>query len=211
LVDFLGLCPRLRFAIHHPVFEFPRVTLVRESVAGMLVQAALALPDGLNLRVVEGYRPLVVQRAQFQYNLDRVRKLYPDASVEEILHEAERFSAPPDAICPPPHLTGGAVDLEIVDDNDEMLDFFSPFAMLDMDHAAPDAAGLSDTARANRALLRSVLEPTGLTNYVAEWWHWSYGDSGWALRVGAEAAMYGAIALPDDARWIGDMSKLPRD
>jgi len=34
------------------------------------------------------------------------------------------------------------------------------------------------------------LDLTGLTNYLGEWWHWSYGDSGWALRVGAKKAVY---------------------
>lgn len=211
LVDILELSPRLYFTSEHPVFEFPRVPMVRRSVADMLKQAALSLPPGLSLRVVEGYRPMEVQRAQFQFNLERVRTAYPDWDESQVLHEAERFSAPPDAKCPPPHLTGGAVDLDIIDENGELLDFMSPYELLDMEHAAPDAPGLTDVARSNRALLRSVLEPTGLTNYVAEWWHWSYGDSGWALRVGAKYALYDAATLPADARWIGDMDKLPRN
>lgn len=27
--------------------------------------------------------------------------------------------------------------------------------------------------------------------YEEEWWHWSFGDSGWALRTGAAHAVYG--------------------
>ena len=51
-------------------------------------------------------------------------------------------------------------------------------------------AGLSPDAQANRKLLIHTLEKTGLTNYTGEWWHWSYGDSGWALRVKAPRALY---------------------
>jgi hypothetical protein len=41
------------------------------------------------------------------------------------------------------------------------------------------------------------MESTGLTNYVGEWWHWSYGDQGWALRVGSPVAYYGAVEVED--------------
>jgi D-alanyl-D-alanine dipeptidase len=142
--------------------------------------------------------------------VQQVRSENPGWSEEEVQQRANRFSAPPDAVSPPPHITGGAIDVEIVDESGQRLDFTSPFELTDPRQAAPDAPGLSQTARENRALLRRVLEPTGLTNYVAEWWHWSYGDAGWALRVGAPHAIYDRIELPPDAHWLGDMSKLPR-
>ncbi|BCM93289.1 D-alanyl-D-alanine dipeptidase [Abditibacteriota bacterium] len=211
LVDFLALAPttKLLLSPHHPVFEFPRVHLLRESVAKMVIQAANALPNGLRLQIVEGYRPIQVQREHFKHSLAEARKRMPGASEEEIQLEAGRYSAPPDAPTPPPHTTGGAVDLEIIDENDERLDFFSPLPLDDMRGAAMESDAISDEAKKNRALLRSILEPTGLTNYADEWWHWSYGDNGWALRVNAPCAMYGPIDLPADALWVGDLDKLP--
>ncbi len=211
LVDFLQVCPQLVFAPVHPLFDFPRVHMVRQSVARMLCEAASALPTGLRLQVVEGYRPIVSQRAMNRYMFEKIRGENPEWSEAQVQERANRFSAPPDAISPPPHITGGAVDLEIIDESGARLDFSSPYDILDSRQAAPDAPGLSSTARENRALLRRVLEPTGLTNYVAEWWHWSYGDAGWALRVGAPHAIYDRIELPPDAHWFGDMSKLPRE
>jgi D-alanyl-D-alanine dipeptidase len=209
LVDFLAMCPSLRFAPQHPVFDFPRVHLVRESVARMLCEAAAALPGGLYLQIVEGYRPIQVQRAMFQHALQQARILHPAWSDERIAVQAGRYSAPPEAKAPPPHITGGAIDLEIVDEQNRRLDFSSPYELTDWHQAAPDAPGLTATARANRKLLREVLEPTGLTNYVDEWWHWSYGDNGWALRVGASHAIYDRIELPVEVEWVGDLSKLP--
>ncbi len=204
LVDFLkDAPPQLVFAPTHPVFEIARVHLARQSMARMLHEAARALPAGLRLQIVEAYRPIETQRLMFAHALQRARERFPNSDEETIVREAGRYSAPPDAITPPPHITGGAVDLGIIDENGERLDFISPFEMMDQKQAAMHARGLSEIAERNRALLRSVLEPTGLTNYADEWWHWSYGDNGWALRVGAPHAIYDKIALPDDAHWIG--------
>ncbi|PQV64662.1 D-alanyl-D-alanine dipeptidase [Abditibacterium utsteinense] len=209
LVDFLQLCPDLILSPVHPVFEFPRVHMVRESVAKMLCEAAARVPAGLRLQIVEGYRPIAVQRAHYKRAYEEAQKRFPGADEAKIQLEAGRYSAPPDAITPPPHLTGGAVDLELIDANGERLDFTSPFNLFDMKRAAMHARGLSPQAEKNRALLREILEPTGLTNYADEWWHWSYGDNGWALRVGAPNAIYNRIELPTGAQWIGDLDKLP--
>ena len=211
LVDFLAHCPsdKLVFSPTHPVFEFPRVHLLRASVAEMICRAAQSLPDGLRLQIVEGYRPIAVQRAMFRHSLEQARRKMPNANERAIRIEAGRYSAPPDAATPPPHLTGGAVDLEIIGAEGVRLDFTSPFDLLDNTHAAFDAPGLSDEARKNRDLLKSVLEPTGLTNYADEWWHWSYGDNGWALRVGADKAIYDKIEMPADAKWVGELDKMP--
>jgi D-alanyl-D-alanine dipeptidase len=209
LVDFLELCPQIALTPAHPVFEFPRVHMLRKSVAEMLKDASRRVPAGLQLQVVEGYRPIAVQREHFKHSLTEARKRFPDADEARLLTEAGRYSAPPDAITPPPHVTGGAVDFTIVDSSGQQLDFISPYDMFDMRHAAMNARGLSRQALENRALLREILEPTGLTNYADEWWHWSYGDNGWALRVGAKAAIYNRIELPPGAKWVGDLSKLP--
>ena len=204
LVDFLeNAPPRLVFAPTHPVFDLARVHLLRASVARMIHEAARALPDGMFLQIVEGYRPIETQRLMFAHSLERARERFPDADEATILREAGRYSAPPDAITPPPHITGGAVDLGILDANGERLDVISPYEMMDQRQAAMNARGLSETAEKNRALLRSILEPTGLTNYADEWWHWSYGDNGWALRVGAPNALYDKIVMPSDAHWVG--------
>lgn len=212
LVDFLAQChsDKLVFAPSHPVFEFPRVHLLRESVARMICEAANALPDGLRLQIIEGYRPWPVQHAMFAHAIEEAKKRFPDADEAIILREAGRYSAPPSAKTPPPHLTGGAVDVSIVDADGNQLDFSSPFDLLDTQQAAMDAAGLSETARKNREILRSVMEPTGLTNYADEWWHWSYGDNGWALRVGAAKAIYDLIEMPKNAHWVGNLENLPQ-
>jgi D-alanyl-D-alanine dipeptidase len=107
-----------------------------------------------------------------------------------------RCSAPPDGPAPAPHTTGGAVDLWLCDAAGQPLDLAAPYAADDPQSYRFDARGLSPQARRRRTLLRAVLEAQGLTNYAWEYWHWSYGDSGWAYRGGHPAAIYGAIAMP---------------
>jgi len=63
--------------------------------------------------------------------------------------------------------------------------------------AATATTGLSPEAAYNRRLLYDAMSGAGFSNCRDEWWHWSYGDSAWAVRVGAEAAIYGLIAPPE--------------
>ena len=71
---------------------------------------------------------------------------------------------------------------------------------MDETSAPGDTKGLSGEAQANRQLLFGALEKTGLTNYLGEWWHWSYGDSGWALRVGAKTPCTTGCRKNNEAR-----------
>jgi D-alanyl-D-alanine dipeptidase len=60
--------------------------------------------------------------------------------------------------------------------------------------AAPTyARGLSAESADNRRVLGEAMAAAGFTNYLGEWWHWSYGEPGWALRTGREAAIYGPL------------------
>jgi D-alanyl-D-alanine dipeptidase len=42
-------------------------------------------------------------------------------------------------------------------------------------------ARLPKAARRNRNMLIRLMSGFGFANYRREWWHWSYGDWGWAL------------------------------
>jgi zinc D-Ala-D-Ala dipeptidase len=193
LVDFVGLSPRLQFAEHHPVYDFPRVHLARRRVAEMLVEAAERLPAGLNLTIVEAWRSPDVQRQMYQATEREFREKHPDWSPAVLRRTLNRFSAPPDHRVPPPHCTGGAVDLAITSQDGLSLDMSSPYPATSRESAATDMRGLTHAARANRQLLVSTLTAVGFTNYPAEWWHWEYGTPGWALRSSHPYATYGLI------------------
>ena len=197
LVDPRTLSKRIHFAKKHPKFEgMPRTPQVRKRVAEMLAEAAGSLPDGTDLIIIEGFRPLAQQRFMYEHLKAEFAQKHPEWSKATLHRLTNTMSAPPDDPCPPPHTTGGAVDLSLIRTADgEWLDMTSPFEM-DETSAPADTKGLTEAAQANRRLLFDALEKTGLTNYAGEWWHWSYGDSGWALRVGADKALYDR--LPED-------------
>lgn len=197
LVDFAEGHPKIYWTPRHPVFDYQRFRLIRETPARMLAEAAERLPDGIRLAIVEGWRPPAIQQAMHAATRTRLRREHPNWTPAHLSRVANRFSAPMDRHAPPPHTTGGAVDLSLVDGQGQVLDFISPYSLMDRDSAPAFAKGLSPEAARNRALLREVLLAAGFTNYPAEWWHWSYGDQGWAYRDDHPHALYAATQPHD--------------
>jgi D-alanyl-D-alanine dipeptidase len=195
LVDLFAICPTIRWAPKSPRFDFPRSGLIRERIAYMLKSAQEALPDGLYLQVVGAFRPFEIQKLMYNAAREELKRQHPDWDEELLTEYINVFSAPPIWDTPPPHTTGGAVDLSIVDESGERLDMISPYE-LGWDSAPTYVEGLSEEARRNRDLLIRVLTDSGLTNFPGEWWHWSWGEPGWALRTGLDTALYGAV--PED-------------
>jgi zinc D-Ala-D-Ala dipeptidase len=196
LVDFIEICPQIRFASEHPVFTYERARLARQGVAERLCQAQGLLPEGYVLEVVEGWRSLANQQMMYDATYQEYRATYPDWNETAVRRKTNRFSAPLDPRVPPPHTTGGAVDLNLLGPDGSPVDLISPFQLPDRRGAAMSARGLSPEAQRNRALLATALNAAGFSNYPAEWWHWSYGDQAWALRTGQDHAIYGMIASP---------------
>ncbi|HEY3411587.1 MAG TPA: M15 family metallopeptidase [Armatimonadota bacterium] len=192
LVDF-RTCGAV-FAPRHSVFPFPRLPLLRWGVVARLVEVVKALPVGWTLHINEGFRPIEVQRLQFEAGRRRFESMFPDMDPAERAALLEDFTAPPDVPeVPPPHSTGGALDIRLLDANGEEVDLVSPFARDDTLHVAAWDAPVSPEARANREILGAAMAAGGITNYPAEYWHWSYGDQGWAHRGGHPAAIYGRL------------------
>jgi D-alanyl-D-alanine dipeptidase len=48
-------------------------------------------------------------------------------------------------------------------------------------------------------LLYEAMMGAGFSNCRDEWWHYSYGDAGWAVRMGLDECIYDAIDLPMEA------------
>jgi D-alanyl-D-alanine dipeptidase len=167
---------------------------VRVGVADRLRRAQAAAPNGVRLLVIEGFRPLALQRFYFDRYVEELRAEHPTWGSRQLRAFASRYVAPPDIV--PPHSTGGAVDVTLVDASGE-LDLGTRV------NASPEesggacftaARGLSREAASNRTLLRQLMEGAGFVNYGTEWWHWSYGDRYWAFATAAPAAIYGTAS-----------------
>jgi zinc D-Ala-D-Ala dipeptidase len=194
LVNVAELDLGVRIADSHPWTSFPRVYWVRYTVAEMLATAQTNLPAGVRLELLEGYRPIGIQRRLFAAAYRHLRSRHPRWTPAQLREAANVLVADP-SVAPPPHSTGGAIDVMLVDDDGRRLDMSSPHPWSEAS-APTDCPGLSAEARANRALLVEALSRAGLTNYPGEWWHWSYGEPGWAVRTGAPHAFYGPVEPP---------------
>ncbi len=194
LVDLRGL-PRLRIDVrkqedtggwHH----------ARRGLADRLAAAALDLPAGFDLLIVEAFRSPARQSEYWNHYCDQLHGHYPGLSPERLYELASRWVAPPDVA---PHCTGGAVDLTLCDADGRELDLGTPLDATpeQSDGACYTAAEVSEPAATHRATLVRALRHAGLINYPTEWWHWSYGERYWAFATGAEHARYGPVAGPE--------------
>jgi zinc D-Ala-D-Ala dipeptidase len=187
-----------------PAPEYPETekhyTLVRKTVYGKLVQAQALLPRGLRLRLYEGYRHPDTQIKLFDQELQRAKKRHPESSEEKIFLHATRLVSPvinfDGTANIPPHCTGGAIDVEIINSKGNVLDFgmeIRNWSSVHPDLCRTDYSDLSTNSAKNRKLLLHVMTQSGFTDYPNEWWHFSYGDRYWAFRTGHKHAIYGIL------------------
>ncbi len=89
---------------------------LRESVAEKLRSTQRLLPPGHWLAVFDAYRPLEVQQALYDHYLDSLHTARPGLSEAELSAATQDYVSSPstDPTRPPPHNTGGSVDLAIV-------------------------------------------------------------------------------------------------
>lgn len=185
---------------------------LRQGVLERLLQAQRTLQTqhpGWRILIFDAYRPLAVQRFMVDYSLaEWCRTHHLDLATltsEEraaALAAVQQFWAIPsaDPATPPPHSTGAAVDLTLVDATGAAVAMGSPIDELSPrsypDHFAPPHPDpQASRYHHQRQLLRQVLRSAGFCQHPKEWWHFSYGDQLWAWQQGpvrAVAAQYGA-------------------
>ena len=207
LVDFLEMCPKL--IQDSPRFHYKRETLLRKSVAEKLCQAADNLPKGYRFAVIEGWRPPHIQKRMYMGTWNRFKARHPDWSDVKLRRVVNRYTAPPNSAVPPPHSTGAAFDLVLADETGKPVDLISPYDRFDPACFHFITPGLSETALKHREIMAAALLPTGITNYPSEYWHWTYGDQGWAYRGGHEYAIYGPVEPENYVPNAADVSDEP--
>lgn len=197
-VDALG--PRITDRAEYHLWGIPGSlprSWVREGVAARLVAAAASLPAGYGFAVWDGYRPLAVQGALFNAYLQQLSAVHPEMPADALEEAAARYVTPPSRsrLAPPPHLTGGAVDLTLTDPDGAAMELGTGF-----DAFVPQAAtrAFEDDPghwRDMRRLLFWAMADQGFTSYAEEWWHFDLGDQFWGLVTG-RPARYAAADPP---------------
>ncbi|MCX7799004.1 MAG: hypothetical protein N2109_01520 [Fimbriimonadales bacterium] len=189
LVDISNLSPRLR--IHRPQV----IPYLRETVAEMSVRAAESLPEGYSLGVVEAWRPVSRQQRIYDWLMQCAREAFPHRDHAALRRTVCRYVAPTDQKAPPGHSTGAAIDVHLLGPDGEAVDVNSPYPHFRA--ASTYTLGLSPEAQRNRMLLVETMLSVGFSNCRDEWWHYSYGDAGWAVRMDRPVCFYGRIDLDE--------------
>ena len=181
---------------------------LREEVVNRLVKVNdyLRSKSSFCLLIYDSWRPLEVQEFMFRKAfLLECEKSNIDTSFENIkshpsiLKKVEKFWAYPsyDSRCPPPHSTGGALDVCLSDKEGNIVEMGSTVDQMD-ETSNPDFYAKVKNKEAiiwnsRRNLLREIMTKFGFAQHPNEWWHFSYGDQLWAWKNKKENAIYGKI------------------
>jgi zinc D-Ala-D-Ala dipeptidase len=170
---------------------------VREGIAERLERVVESLPHQLTLVVWDGYRPYETQASLFNGYLDQLILAHSEWPADALEHAASRYVTPPSRsrVAPPPHLTGGAVDLTLGDSEGVPLDLGTDFDAFVPPAGARALEDHPGEVRDRRRILFWAMAAQGFTSYSEEWWHFDRGDQFWALVTG-RTAYYGPAERP---------------
>ena len=181
---------------------------LREEVVERLVKVNdyLISKSSFSLLICDSWRPLEVQEFMFKRAfLLECEKLDIDASLKNmksypsILKKVENFWAYPsfDSRCPPPHSTGGALDVCLSDIEGNLVEMGSTVDQMDQTSNPDFYANINNEEaiiwNSRRNLLREIMTKFGFAQHPNEWWHFSYGDQLWAWKNKKAIALYGKI------------------
>ncbi|MDZ7671264.1 MAG: M15 family metallopeptidase [Halanaerobiales bacterium] len=183
---------------------------IRESVYDKLLEAADYLPTGFKFLVYDAWRPKSVQYELYNRLKEEIKEDNQDLNERELNKLVQEYVALPsdDNKGPSPHLTGGAIDLTIIDQNGKQLDMGTAFDETDQKThtfyyekmlSKKELSEVEDKILKNRRMLYNIMTEVGFVNYPHEWWHFDYGDQVWAYVLGKDNAFY-SISSPD-LRW----------
>ena len=168
--------------------------MVREAVhdkIGRISKQLDKMDKTLIIRSV--WRSFDHQRLLWEDKVDSLSKEFPNKELEEIEEFVSYFIAPENQSM---HSTGGAVDALIYDvKNDCVMDFGTNDGLtIELsDKCYPYHPYIPPQAKTNRELLINLFENEDFVCDIKEYWHFDYGNAGWAVEKGKKNSIYGII------------------
>ena len=170
--------------------------LVRQGVRDRLLTAQMLLQQsrpGWQIQVFDAYRPIAVQQFMVDYTFEQLvqaqggdSRQITEAERQEFLHQVYEFWAVPNSnpALPPPHSTGAAIDVTLVNALGAVVNMGSPIDEVSPRSYPQHFASRSDLQaqrfHSARSLLFEVMTTAGFAQHPNEWWHFSFGDQMWA-------------------------------
>lgn len=187
LVDIRDYAPKLKVARPHVI------PYVRETVAKMVHEATLGIAEPFSLGLVEGWRPLARQQRIYDFMWRSAVEAFPHRDHVALRRTVCRWVAPTDQKAPPGHCTGAAVDVWLLDEQGKEVDVWSPLSRNSA--ARTYTLGIDEPHAGYRDMLVEAMLSAGFSNCRDEWWHYSYGDAGWAVRANQPTCFYGLVEM----------------
>lgn len=201
--------PLIAIPLDHFAVEFPHPYVklgaeygdkspycLRQGVVKALLEAQFLLEKRHHqwkIKIYDAYRPVGVQQFMVNYTYESLVK---SLNLQEQQLSAQQqqdlwgrvyelWAAPSlDTKMPPPHSTGAAVDVTIVDDRGKVLDMGSEIDELSErsqpNYYLSDRDGENQQYHFHRQLLHRIMTKSGFCRHPGEWWHFSLGDQMWA-------------------------------
>ncbi|MBN4059494.1 hypothetical protein JYT35_00070 [Acidimicrobium ferrooxidans] len=158
-------------------------TWIRAEVAKRLLAVADALPARWGLAVFDAWRPLALQS-----------ELYDAAYADPTTEAGFMASVSTDPATPPPHLTGGAVDLTLTFNGTPL----APGCGFDDTTKLAYADSIEHQDGVDREVRRYLywsMRAQGFVVFSFEWWHFEFGTRRWAAVTGG-TSIYGRTTPP---------------
>ncbi|MCL4361784.1 D-alanyl-D-alanine carboxypeptidase family protein [Candidatus Dependentiae bacterium] len=130
----------------------------------------------LEIKLFEGLRDLTTQKQLFDSKMKIILQENPDMTEQEAYTETSKWVSPYINNVPV-HSTGAAIDIHLWSRKAQSFCDMGRFNV--GGNLAPmfsEDATLSDKQKTNRLLFLIAATKAGLTNYLYEFWHFSYGD-----------------------------------
>ena len=167
LIELVKLDPTIKLDIRYAtdnnftgqkVYPEARAFLQKPAAEALLKVHRQLRKQGLGLVIFDGYRPWTITKHFWDITSEDKRKFVADPAKGS------------------KHNRGCAVDLSIYDlKTGELLPMPSGYDEFS-ERASPAYTGGTDEERANRELLRRLMESEGFTVNPNEWWHFDYKD-----------------------------------
>lgn len=155
-----------------PGYKAVKAFITKEAGKALCKAQTIAEQQGMALKIFDGYRP-VKAVTFFQHWAGReeenheIKKIYYPKFTRQQLFE-QGYIAKQSS-----HSRGGTLDLTLVDlKTGKDLDMGTIFDYFD-EHSWTASLKVSEKQRANRQILKTIMESQGFKNFHQEWWHYS--------------------------------------
>lgn len=183
---------------------------LRQNVVNALIQAQTQLQQQYphwRIQIFDAYRPVAVQQFMVDYTFKQAVQAaglnlnsLTATQQHEIWEQVYQLWAVPslDANTPPPHSTGGAVDITLVDDTGNSVNMGAEIDELSVrshpNYYANSTTLIEQQYHSHRLRLFKIMRSAGFQRHPGEWWHFCLGDQMWAYLTNLENGTNSSIA-----------------